>query len=93
MRAYQAAFNGDRPDHRGAGAYDAMHLIANAVKAMGATRTGVRSYLATLGTVRGAAVYQGVTGPIQFDAGGDVAGKSVVVGVVRGGRIVPADQR
>jgi ABC-type branched-subunit amino acid transport system substrate-binding protein len=29
-----------------------------------------------------------VTGPIAFDGNGDVAGKTVVIGVVRDGRLV-----
>ncbi len=93
VQAYQAAFSGDKPDHRGAGAYDAVHLIASAIKARGASRSGVRTYLSALGTMRGSPAYQGVTGLIQFDGQGDIRGKSVVVGVVRGGQIVPAEQR
>lgn len=93
VRAYAAAFAGERPDHRGAGAYDAVHLIAAAVRAKGAEREAVREYLASLGTPRGPAAYDGVTGPIQFDAQGDVRDKTVIVGIVRGGRIVPADGR
>jgi len=91
VRAYQAAYGGDKPDHRGAGAYDALHLIADAVRARGADRAAIRDYLASIGTAGGPPAYDGVTGRIQFDAGGDVRDKSVVVGVVRGGRIVLAD--
>lgn len=90
VRAYAAAFNGDRPDHRGAGAYDALHLIAAAVRARGAERSAVRDYLASIGAAGGPPAYEGVTGTIQFDDLGDVRNKSVVVGVVRGGRIVLA---
>jgi branched-chain amino acid transport system substrate-binding protein len=91
VRAYAAAFGGDRPDHRGAGAYDAVHLIADAVRAGAASRRAVRDYLAAVGQANGPAAYDGVTGRIAFDELGDVRNKSVVVGVVRGGRIVLAD--
>jgi ABC-type branched-subunit amino acid transport system substrate-binding protein len=46
----------------------------------------VRDYLARVG--RGRPPYEGVTGTIAFDASGDVAGRSVVIGVVRNGRLV-----
>lgn len=93
VRAYASAFGGDLPDHRGAGAYDALHLIADAVKARGERRSEVRQYLATIGAPGGASPYDGVTGRIEFDERGDVRNKSVVVGVVRSGRIVLADMR
>jgi branched-chain amino acid transport system substrate-binding protein len=93
VRAYAAAYGGDQPDHRGAGAYDAVYLIAGAIRARGATRRAVRDYLASIGTEGGPAPYEGVTGRIEFDERGDVRNKSVVVGLVRGGRIVLADAR
>ena len=88
VRAYAAANNAERPDHRGAGAYDAVHLIADAVRTSGPTRRAIRDYLASVGNAR--AGYEGVTGRIEFDGLGDARNKSVVVGVVRGGRITLA---
>lgn len=88
LRAYAAASAGALPDHRGAGAYDAIHVIKQAIEAGGTSRSGIRDALAA---INDAHPYPGVTGRIAFDDRGDVPDKSVVVGVVRGGRIVPAD--
>jgi len=87
VAAYARAYEGQRPDHRGAGAYDILQLLATRVfAAAGTDRRAVRDYLARIGTDLPA--YEGVTGTIAFDGRGDVPAKSVVVGVVRGGRIV-----
>jgi ABC-type branched-subunit amino acid transport system substrate-binding protein len=51
----------------------------------------LRDYLAGVGTV--SEPYDGVTGRIAFDGKGDVPGKPVVIGVVRGGRLVAAEER
>src|SRR3989440_469303 len=83
---YARAFPGQRPDQRGAGAYDIMLLLARAIDKVGADRKAIRDYLARVG--RGQPPFEGVTGPIAFDANGDVAGKTVVIGVVRDGRLV-----
>ena len=88
LRAYAAASGGETPDHRGAGAYDAVFLIADAVRVAGASRSGIQRALAQLGHEQPA--YHGVTGTITFDERGDVPGKDVLVGVVRGGHIVLA---
>ena len=88
VEAYRRV-SGDRPpDHRGAGAYDAVHLIARAVGAAGADRQRVRDYLAGVGTTHPA--FDGVTGRIAFDEHGDVPDKSIAVGVVRGGALQAA---
>jgi branched-chain amino acid transport system substrate-binding protein len=87
VAAYARAYEGQRPDHRGAGAYDIVQLLATRVfAAAGTDRRAVRDYLARIGT--GLPPYEGVTGTIAFDARGDVPAKPVVIGVVRGGRIV-----
>jgi branched-chain amino acid transport system substrate-binding protein len=91
VRAYRAAYNGQEPDHRGAGAYDIVHLLARAIQAAGPDRAKLRDYLAGVGSATEA--YDGVTGRIAFDAKGDVPGKEVVIGVVRGGRLVSAEDR
>ena len=83
---YARAYPGQRPDHRGAGAYDSVLLLARAVEQAGADRRAVRDYLARVG--RGHAPFEGVTGTIAFESNGDVAGKTVVIGVVRNGRLV-----
>jgi branched-chain amino acid transport system substrate-binding protein len=91
VRAYRAAYQGRDPDHRGAAAYDALYLLARAIDAAGANRERVRDYLSGVGTETPA--FEGVTGSIAFDANGDVPDKEVVVGLMRGGRIVTAPER
>jgi branched-chain amino acid transport system substrate-binding protein len=87
VAAYARAYEGQRPDHRGAAAYDILQLLATRVfTSAGTDRGAVRDYLARIGN--GLPGYDGVTGTIAFDARGDVPAKPVVIGVVRGGRIV-----
>lgn len=86
VAAYARAYPGERPDHRGAGAYDAVYLLARAIDEGGETRREIRDYLARVG--HGTPGFEGVTGTIAFDSSGDVPGKTVVIGVVRGGRLV-----
>ena len=83
---YARAYQGQQPDHRGAGAYDIVFLLARAIDEAGAGRRAVRDYLARVG--RGKPPLEGVTGTIGFDDRGDVPGKEVVIGVVRDGRLV-----
>lgn len=91
LAAYAAANDGAVPDHRGAGAYDAVHIIAAAIEQAGTDREKVRDAIASVGNGRPA--YEGVTGRIAFDERGDVRDKSVLVAVVREGRIVMADNQ
>jgi branched-chain amino acid transport system substrate-binding protein len=86
VAAYARAYQGQRPDHRGAGAYDIVYLLARAFAEAGTDRRAVRDYLARVGT--DVPAYEGVTGTIAFDARGDVPAKPVVIGAVRGGRLV-----
>ena len=83
---YARAFPGQRPDHRGAGTYDIVLLLARAIDQAGADRRAVRDYLARVG--RGRPPFEGVTGTIAFDGNGDAAGKTAVIGVARNGRLV-----
>ena len=83
---YARAFPGQRPDHRGAGTYDIVLLLARAIERAGADRRAIRDYLAHVG--RGQAPFEGVTGTIAFDGNGDAAGKTAVIGVVRNGRLM-----
>ncbi|HET7038930.1 MAG TPA: ABC transporter substrate-binding protein, partial [Gemmatimonadales bacterium] len=91
VRAYRAAYGDREPDHRGASAYDAVYLLARALREAGVDRERVRDYLAGVGTESPA--FEGVTGSIAFDENGDVPNKDVIVGVMRGGRIVTAPER
>jgi branched-chain amino acid transport system substrate-binding protein len=86
VAAYARAHEGQRPDHRGAGAYDAVHLLARVIADAGTGRDAVRERLARIG--RDLPAYEGVTGTIAFDGRGDVPAKPVVIGVVRAGRLV-----
>jgi len=83
---YARTYEGQRPDHRGAGAYDILYLLAQAMSDAGTDRAAIRDYLASVGTTR--PPFDGVTGRIAFDANGDVPAKPVVIGVVHGGRLV-----
>ena len=74
------------PDHRGAMTYDIMYLLQRAVEEGGDSRQALRDYVAGIGTRTPA--FQGVSGRIAFDENGDVQGKEVMVGVVRGGQLV-----
>jgi branched-chain amino acid transport system substrate-binding protein len=86
VAAYARAYEGQRPDHRGAGAYDIVRLLARAIGAAGPGRRPIREYLVKVG--RATPAFEGVTGTIAFDERGDVAGRPVTIGVVRDGRLV-----
>ena len=86
VEAYARAYPGERPDHRGAGAYDIVQLLATVLTDAGTNRRAVRDRLARVGSE--APAFEGVTGTIAFDARGDVPAKSVVIGEVRSGRLV-----
>lgn len=73
------------PDGNAALGYDATRLVAKAVAEGGATRRGVREWLAS--RTRESAE-PGVTGAISFHASGDVVGKGFVMTRVRGGALV-----
>ena len=88
VRRYEAAYH-EYPDHRGANAYDLVYLLAQAIKSGGASRAGIRDYLAGVGTRQPAFVGR-ATGKIAFDANGDPVGREVTVGVVRDRKLVTA---
>ena len=85
VAAYARANHGDRPDDTGAETYDAVNLLARAIAQVGGDRRAIRDYLSQVG--RGRPAYEGVTGTIAFDSLGDVPAKTVVIGVVRAGRL------
>jgi branched-chain amino acid transport system substrate-binding protein len=91
VEAYARAYSGERPDHRGAGAYDIVQLLAAVFTDVGTDRRAIRNRIAQIGT--GVPAFEGATGTIAFDARGDVPAKSVVIGVVRGGQLVSETQR
>jgi branched-chain amino acid transport system substrate-binding protein len=81
------------PDHRGAMTYDIVHLLRRAIEAVGTDREALRAYVAEVGADGGSAPFEGVSGTIRFDRNGDVVGKEVMLGVVRGGQLVTAGRR
>lgn len=87
VTAYARTYLGQRPDHRGAGTYDILQLLARALGEAGPDRRALRDYIAQVG--RGKLAFEGATGTIAFDDHGDVPAKPVVIGVVRGGHLVP----
>lgn len=100
VRAFTERY-GEVPDHRAAMSYDAVYLLARALRETGAARGGVKSmsdavrvrravrdYLASVGN--GTPPHEGVSGTIRFDENGDVLDKEVTVGVVKGGQLVTA---
>ncbi len=88
VRAYRAAYRNELPDYRGAGTYDILHLLAQAMEAVGPDRGRIRDYVARVG--RDIEPFEGVTGPIAFDENGDVPQKDVVIGVISDGRLITA---
>jgi branched-chain amino acid transport system substrate-binding protein len=86
VAAYARAYPGERPDHRGATAYDIVHLLATVITDAGADRRAIRDRLARVGT--DAPAFDGVTGRIVFDARGDVPAKPVVIGTVHDGQLI-----
>jgi len=91
VTAFRQAHGGQRPDPTAAASYDIVYLIARAVAATGATRAGLRDYLAGVGTE--SEPFEGATGTIAFDENGDLRRTSVEVGVVHDGTVVPASER
>jgi branched-chain amino acid transport system substrate-binding protein len=87
VAAYAHAYPGERPDHRGAAAYDIVELLASVIAKAGPDRRAIRDRVARVGS--GAPAYEGVTGTIAFDKRGDVPAKAVVIGAVRNGKLVP----
>jgi len=83
--AYARAYPGERPDHRGAAAYDIVYLLAD-VLMQTTDRREIRDRVARV-------TYEGVTGKIAFDANGDVPAKPVVIGTVRGGQLITEQGR
>jgi branched-chain amino acid transport system substrate-binding protein len=85
--AYRAAYQRE-PDSSAATSYDAVYLVARAIGAGHVSRRAIRDYLAGVGRQGGSPVFEGVSGPVRFDANGDPVGKPFTVVVIRGGRFV-----
>lgn len=88
VQRFAAAFReryGVEPDGNAALAYDATRLVARAVSEAGASRVGIRDWLAAR---RRETPFAGVTGPIAFRTDGDVVGKGYVMTRVHNGTLV-----
>lgn len=77
-RRYRAAGGGELTD-QAAFSYDAVLLLAQAIREAGPDREAVRAWLASLGRAR--PPHQGVTGPISFSPSGDGGGRYTIVTV------------
>ena len=84
VRAFRAKFGRD-PNSFAALAYDATMVVAQAIAQGGATREGVREYLASM---RDGRTYRGLTGDVSFQMTGDVAGKAMTMTRVRRGALL-----
>jgi branched-chain amino acid transport system substrate-binding protein len=83
VHAFETRY-GTRPDAFAALAYDATRLIAEALGKNGKDRKGVRDYLASL---NGSNPFEGVTGPVYFNANGDPIGMGFRVAQVVAGTL------
>lgn len=75
----------DPPNQTAAATYDIVRLLAQVIEDAGTGRKAIRDALAQVGTKRPA--FAGVTGPIQFDANGDVPTKKVLIAMIKGGSV------
>ena len=92
-RAFVAAFKQKYhtvPDAHAALAYDATRLIAQALKAKGPDRSGIRDYLRSLNRET---AYAGLTGPAFFEDNGDPVGMRFRVLRAHNGQLLVAEAR
>ena len=90
VQAYRALHNNE-PDAWAAFSYDAMKMIAVAIEKGGATREGIRDYLASITDPDKA--FKGITGLTYFDENGDCISKSTSMAIVKNGKFVPAEKQ
>jgi branched-chain amino acid transport system substrate-binding protein len=87
VQAFRAKF-GAEPDGNAALAYDAVWVMAAALRSVGADRQKIRDWLASRTT---RSPVPGVTGNIAFQLTGDPIGKTFTMTRVRAGALVPAE--
>lgn len=85
QRYHQAFPTINPPNQTAAATYDIVKLLAQIITDVGTDRKAIRNALADVGTKR--PTFVGVTGPIQFDANGDVPTKKVLIAMVKGGAV------
>ncbi|MBB4637339.1 ABC transporter substrate-binding protein [Longimicrobium terrae] len=89
-RAFTARFRarfGQNPDSQAALAYDAVRLMARALRGGARTPGAVRAYLETVGRGGGSDAFEGAAGTVKFDSNGDPVDKRFTLGVIGGGGI------
>jgi branched-chain amino acid transport system substrate-binding protein len=87
VQAYRKRFpEAGWPDQGAAATYDAVHLLATVIGAVGTDRERVRDRLAATGST--APAFIGVVGRVAFDSAGDVPSVPVRVGRAKGGLLV-----
>lgn len=91
VEAFRRAAAGTLPNQPAVATYDAVYLLRDVIARAGTRRDAIRRVLAEVGTRTRA--FPGVSGPIVFDANGDVPDGLVSMGVVRGGQLLPAKGR
>lgn len=82
---FRRRFNRE-PESSAATSYDAVYLLARAVKSGARTRGQIRDYLEGVGRPGGSEPFVGVTGPVAFDENGDPVGKPVAIAAIEGKR-------
>jgi branched-chain amino acid transport system substrate-binding protein len=82
VRKFRARFGHD-PDTWAAQAYDALYLLAKAVRATGSVNPLDLSY-----AIRYMAPWEGANGPYRFDGRGELADKSIYLNVIQNGKPV-----
>jgi branched-chain amino acid transport system substrate-binding protein len=86
VAAYQRAYPGAAPPNQPAAAtYDILYLLREVIARTGTDRRRVRDGVAQVGT--SGPPFEGLLGPIAFDANGDVPTTRVLIGQVHAGRI------
>lgn len=86
VNAFRAKYGVD-PDGNAALGYDATCLVAQAIEAVGPSRSRVREWLARLDAKT---AFQGVTGSLRFSAQGDVIGHTLIMSRVHDGALLVA---
>ena len=77
---------GREPESTAATSYDAVYLLARALKSGARSRREIREYLEGVGRPGGSEPFVGVTGPIAFDENGDPVGKPIAIAAIQGKR-------
>ncbi len=93
VQRFVQAFEGKyhvKPDAFAALAYDATKLIAQAIKKSGPDRKGIRNFLASLEPSN---PFEGISGPIYFNANGDPMGMGFHVAQVVSGQLISGGGR